>query len=62
MEVDKSTLQALKELKAELGARSVDETIQVLIRRVRQIPRSKFGAHPDMTPFKPEDEAAGHEP
>jgi len=61
VEVKKSTIQALEELKAELGARSLDETIQTLIRRVRQVPKSKFGAHPNMTPFRPEDEARSHE-
>lgn len=61
VEVKKSTLQALEELKEELGARSLDEAIQSLIRRVRRVPKSKFGAHPDLTPFKPEDEARSHE-
>ncbi len=61
VEVKKSTLQALEELKAEFGVRSLDEAIQTLIRRVRQVPRSKFSAHPDMTPFTPKDEARSHE-
>ena len=61
VEVKKSTLQALEELKAELGARSLDETIQTLIRRIRRVPKSKFGAHPDMTPFTPRGEARSHE-
>lgn len=61
VEVRKNTLQALEELKAELGTRSLDETIQALIRRVRQVPRSKFGAHPKMTPFRSEDEVRSHE-
>ena len=61
VEVKKNTLQALEELKAELGTRSLDETIQALIRQVRQVPRSKFGAHPEMAPFKPKDEARSHE-
>ncbi len=61
VEVKKNTLQALEELKAELRTRSLDETIQALIRQVRQVPKSKFGAHPEMTPFKPTDEAQSHE-
>jgi len=61
VEVKKSTLQALEELKAELGARSLDEAIQTLIRRIRQVPKSKFGVHPDMTPFTSKDEARSHE-
>ena len=61
VEVKKNTLQALEELKAELRTRSLDETIQALIRQVHQVPKSKFGVHPEMTPFKPKDEARSHE-
>lgn len=61
VEVKKTTLQALEELKDELGAKSLDEAIRALIRRVRKIPRSKFGAHPEMKPFTSEDEATFHE-
>jgi len=61
VEVKKNTLQALEELKARLDAKSLDETIQELIRRVGKIPKSKFGAHPEMTAFTPEDEAKVHE-
>jgi predicted CopG family antitoxin len=61
VEVKKNTLQALEELKAKLGTKSFDETIQELIRRVGRIPKSKFGAHPEMTAFTPEDEAKVHE-
>ena len=62
VEVKKSTLQALEEIKAEFGARSLDEAIQTLIRRTQRIPKTKFGAHPDMSSFKPEDEVQSHEP
>ena len=61
VEVKKTTLQALEELKAEFGAKSLDEAIRALIRRVKKIPKSKFGAHPKMKPFTSEDEAAFHE-
>ncbi|MEM3677286.1 MAG: ribbon-helix-helix protein, CopG family [Candidatus Bathyarchaeia archaeon] len=61
VEVDRATLQALKELKDELGVKSFDEAIRALIRQVRGIPKSKFGAHPDMEPFTAEDEATLHE-
>lgn len=61
VEVKKSTLQALEEIKAELGARSLDEAIQTLIRKVQKIPKTKFGAHPDMSSFTPEDEVQSHE-
>ena len=61
VEVKRTTLQALEVLKAELGARSLDETIRALIRKAKNIPMSKFGAHPKMRPFTVEDEAKFHE-
>lgn len=61
VEVKKTTLQALEELKAEFGAKSLDEAIRALIRKVRKVPKSKFGAHPEMKTFTSEDEAAFHE-
>jgi len=61
VEVRKTTLQALEELRSELGVKSLDEAIKVLIRKVRNVPESRFGAHPEMKPFSPEDEASAHE-
>ncbi|UCE16841.1 MAG: hypothetical protein JSV12_04350 [Candidatus Bathyarchaeota archaeon] len=61
VEVKKTTLQTLEELKVEFGAKSLDEAIRALIRKFRKIPTSKFGAHPEMKPFTSEDEAAFHE-
>jgi len=61
VEVKKTTLQALEELKAEFGTKSLDEAIRALIRKVKKIPKSKFGAHPEMKLFTSEDEAAFHE-
>jgi hypothetical protein len=61
VEVKKTTLQAPEELKAEFGAKSLDEAIRALIRKVRKILKPKFGVHPEMKPFTSEDEAAFHE-
>jgi len=61
VEVKKTTLQALEELRADLGVKSLDEAIRALIRKVRNVPESRFGAHPEMKPFTPEDEASSHE-
>jgi len=61
VEVKKTTLQALEELRAELGLKSLDEAIKALIRKVKNVPESKFGSHPEMKPFTPEDEASTHE-
>jgi hypothetical protein len=61
VEVKKTTLQALEELRDELGAKSLDETIKVIIRKVRNVPESRFGTHPEMKPFTIEEEAKAHE-
>ena len=61
VEVKKTTLQALEELKRELGVKSLDAAIRFLISKFRKVPKSKFGAHPEMKPFTLEDEAAFHE-
>jgi len=61
VEVKKTTLQALEELRDELGAKSLDETIRAVIRKARNVPESRFGAHPEMRPFTGEEEAQAHE-
>ena len=61
VEVKKSTLQRLEELKKKFRAKSVDGTIRNLTMQAQGIPRSKFGAHSEMKPFTSEDEAKGHE-
>jgi len=61
VEVKKSTLQMLEELKRKFQARSIDETIRKLILKVQGVPESKFGAHPEMKPFASKDEAKTHE-
>jgi len=48
-------------LRSELGVKSLDEAIKVLIRRVRNVPESRFGAHPEMKSFTCKDEASAHE-
>lgn len=60
VEVKKTTLQALEELKSEFGAKSLDEAIGFLIRKVKKVPKSKFGAHVEMKRFTPDDEASSH--
>jgi len=60
IEVERRTKQLLEDLKAELKAKSLDEAIHALLRRAKKIPRSMFGAHPDMSPFTEGDEAKFH--
>jgi hypothetical protein len=61
VEVKKTTLQMLEDLKKKFQARSIDETIRKLILTVQGVPESKFGAHPEMKSFTPRDEAGSHD-
>ena len=61
VEVKRSTLQMLEDLKRKFKARSIDETIRKLILKAQGVPESGFGAHPEMKPFTPRDEARTHE-
>jgi len=56
IQVQESTLQTMKDMKSELDLKTYDELINFLIELRRKIPRSKFGAHPEMTEFTAKDE------
>lgn len=51
------THQRLRALRGELGVRSFDEVVEILLQRAAAAPRSRFGAHPEMRPFAKSDEA-----
>jgi hypothetical protein len=61
IQVKESTLQTMKDIKNELDLKSYDELINVLVELRRKIPRSKFGAHPEMSEFTAKDEGNFHE-
>ena len=61
VEVKKPTVLILEDFKRRYKAKSLDETIRILIEKAEEIPRSMFGSHPEMDSFKPEDEAGSHE-
>lgn len=61
VEVKKNTARVLEELKRKYGAKSIDETLRRLISKAESIPDTMFGAHPEMKPFQPSDEAEFHE-
>jgi predicted CopG family antitoxin len=61
VQVAEKTLQMLNELKKEVGARSHDEVIRMLISERKKIPRSMFGSNPNLRPFSRKDEAEFHE-
>lgn len=51
----------LNELKKEVGAKSHDEVIKLLISERKEIPHSMFGSNPRLRPFSREDEVEFHE-
>ena len=61
VEVKKSTVRVLEELKRKYHAKSMDETLKRLISKAEDIPDTMFGAHPEMKAFEPGDEAEFHE-
>lgn len=61
IQVQESTLQIIKDIKTELDLKTCDEVINILVELRRKIPRSKFGAHPEMTEFTAKDEGDFHE-
>jgi len=61
VQISRKTLQMLNELKKEVGAKSHDEVIKLLISERKKIPHSMFGSNPKLSPFSREDEAEFHE-
>ena len=49
IKVEKSTLQLLKALKEETGSKNFDEAIRKLAGMTVQVPKSMFGAHPEIS-------------
>jgi len=56
IQVKESTAQLLNEIKREYDATIYDTVINRLIELKNEIPKSRFGAHPEMTEFTEEDE------
>ena len=55
IKVEKSTLQLLKALKEETGSKNFDEAIRKLAGMTVQVPKSMFGAHPEISSFTEKD-------
>ena len=49
--VKETTLQMLNRVKEKLKAKSLDETIIMMIKKIK-IPDSRFGSQPNLTSFK----------
>jgi len=62
IEVKTSTVLILEDLMRRYDAQSLDDTIRILIEKAEQTPESLFGSHPDMKPFRAENEVRSHEP
>lgn len=54
IQIDKATVQLLGRLKKKYGADSYKEVIRRLAEKEMKLPKSLFGADPDMKPFKRE--------
>lgn len=61
IQVKESTLQIMKKIKEDFKVNTYDDVINKLISLKRKIPKSKFGAHPEMTKFTEADESDFHE-
>ncbi|MFH1256938.1 MAG: hypothetical protein V1494_06640 [Candidatus Diapherotrites archaeon] len=52
IQVGKATVQVLNKLKEKYGVKSYDKVIQKIIQKEENVPKSLFGAHPELKPFK----------
>ncbi|MBS3081018.1 hypothetical protein J4221_06080 [Candidatus Pacearchaeota archaeon] len=59
--INQSTAQMLAYIKKKMNARSIDEVIVEIVRKVENLPKSKFGSRPDLKSFKREERAKFHE-
>ena len=59
--VKESTLQLLSRMKKRLDAGSIDETIVRILRKVENVPLSRFGSQPKLKQFKENERSNSHE-
>jgi predicted CopG family antitoxin len=59
IKIERSTLQLLEEMKEETKSKNFDEVIRKLTKR--RLPKSMFGAHPEISSFTEKDEIRFHE-
>ena len=58
IKIEKTTLQLLEEIREETKSKTFDEVIRELTKN--RVPRSMFGAHPEMSSFTAKDEFCFH--
>lgn len=59
--VKESTLQLLEKVKKKTEAGSMDEIIQILLRKFERVPTSRFGSQPRLSKFEGKDRMKAHE-
>ena len=57
VQLNKNTVQILKDLKKKMHAKSYDEVISRLVLKETGIPKSMFGSNPKLGTFTEEDRA-----
>ena len=60
IKIEESTLQLLKALKEETNSKNFDDAIRKLSETRVRIPKSMFGAHPEMSSFTENDKIRFH--
>ena len=55
IQLNKQTVQVLKDMKKKMHARSYDEVIKKLVAKESGIPKSIFGSSPNFPPFTEDD-------
>lgn len=55
IQLNKYTVQVLKDLKRKFSMRSYDELINKLIHKQTRIPKSMFGSNPKLSSFREEE-------
>jgi hypothetical protein len=55
VQLNKNTVQILKDLKKKMHAKSYDEVISRLVLKESGIPKSMFGSNPKLSSFSEED-------
>ncbi|MEM2423819.1 MAG: hypothetical protein QXG34_01395 [Candidatus Bathyarchaeia archaeon] len=61
IQLDKKTVQILKDLMKKMNFETYDDLIKALVREKWGVKDSLFGSNPRLTSFKEEEEAEFHE-
>ncbi len=56
IQVDKSTIAILDKVKKKFAVKSYDKAIRKMASKEIKIPKSLFGVHPEMKPFKRDED------